>query len=277
MKIQVLVAAMNQTDHSLIEKMNINTDVIVGNQCDINSVEQFEYKGNKVTYLNFAERGVGLNRNNAIMRATGDILAFADEDVTYVKNYENIIADAFQSNPQADAIIFNTKVVGYSRGRRQNKTVKRVRWYNAMNYDTSRLAVKSVAVRRNNISFHTCFGGGAIYSCGEDSIFIMDMLKMGLKIYTYPVGILVANQTTSTWFNGYNEKFFFDKGALFAAISKRYGQIMCAAMLIKNRKHFFTDNKITCKQGLKLAKIGRQCFLNNISYTDWKLSGDKQE
>ena len=78
MNVQVLVAAMHQTDYSLLQKMNIRSDVIVGNQCDRNSVENFEFNGYKATYLNFKELGVGLNRNNALIRATGDICLFAD-------------------------------------------------------------------------------------------------------------------------------------------------------------------------------------------------------
>ena len=41
MKIQVLVAAMHQTDHSLPEKMKIQCDAIIGNQCDHNSIERY--------------------------------------------------------------------------------------------------------------------------------------------------------------------------------------------------------------------------------------------
>ena len=37
--VQVLVAAMNQTDHSLLDRMNIQSDAIIGNQCDYNSGE----------------------------------------------------------------------------------------------------------------------------------------------------------------------------------------------------------------------------------------------
>lgn len=66
MKIQVLVATMHQTDHSLLDKMNICTSAIVGNQCDHNSVEIFEHNNQDVIYYNFAERGVGLNRNNSL-------------------------------------------------------------------------------------------------------------------------------------------------------------------------------------------------------------------
>ena len=83
MKVQVLVAAMHQKDHSLLEKMNIRSDAIVANQCDRNEFEDFTWNGHKIRYLSFAERGVGLNRNNALMRATGDICLFADDDMRY--------------------------------------------------------------------------------------------------------------------------------------------------------------------------------------------------
>lgn len=76
MKIQVLAAAMNQSDHSLIEKMNIRTDAIIGNQCDRNSVEEFQVNGHNIKYLNFNERGVGLNRNNSLIPRNGRYFAF---------------------------------------------------------------------------------------------------------------------------------------------------------------------------------------------------------
>jgi glycosyltransferase involved in cell wall biosynthesis len=94
--IQVLVAAMHQKDHSLLEKMHIKTDAIVANQCEHNSIEDFEWNGNKIRYLNFAERGVGLNRNNALMRATGDICLFADDDMVYVDDYVEKVKSAFE-------------------------------------------------------------------------------------------------------------------------------------------------------------------------------------
>ena len=40
-KIEVLVAAMNQTDYSLLERMNIQTDAVVVNQANSDSMEEF--------------------------------------------------------------------------------------------------------------------------------------------------------------------------------------------------------------------------------------------
>ena len=118
MNLQVLVATMHQNDNSLLEKMNIRSDAIVANQCDRNEVKEFDYNGNMIKYLSFSERGVGLNRNNALMRATAEICLFGDDDVRYVDNYKDIIIEAFQKNPKADMIVFNvtstnTKRRGY--------------------------------------------------------------------------------------------------------------------------------------------------------------------
>ena len=59
MKIEVLVAAMHQDDLSLPGKMNITTDVIVGNQCDHCSDEESVMNGHNVRYFNRPDRGVG--------------------------------------------------------------------------------------------------------------------------------------------------------------------------------------------------------------------------
>ena len=253
MDIEVLVATMNQSDYSLLDEMNIKTDVIVGNQCGENAVNDFERDGHNVKWLSFDERGVGLNRNNALMRASGDIVVFADEDVVYYDDYENTIKEAFEKYPEADGFIFNIDMEGERAGR-VNKKVKRLRWYNSLNYGTVRLAVKRDSVLRENINFSLVFGGGTMYSCGEDTIFIQDCLKKGLKLYTYPASAAKIKQSQSTWFEGYTDKYFYDKGALMAAISKRHAKFLCFLLLLKNRKIFgvkFSKAYGLMKQGIK--------------------------
>ena len=51
MNVQVLVAAMHQTDKSLLEKMNIQSDAIVCNQCGTNEFEDFTWNGHAIRYL----------------------------------------------------------------------------------------------------------------------------------------------------------------------------------------------------------------------------------
>lgn len=226
MGVQVLVAAMNQNDHSLIEKMNINSDVIVGNQCDRNSIEVFEYCGNKAVYLNFAERGVGLNRNNALMRADGEFCLFADDDMKYVEGYEKLVEGAFAEHPDADVIAFNLKEKNPSRY--IITKVRKVNYFNYLRYGTARIAVRLDKIRKNGIMFNLCFGGGTEHCHGEDNIFLTDCLKSGLKMYALPITIAeLTEERKSTWNSGYDKKYLEDQGALYRAISKKWWKLLC--------------------------------------------------
>ena len=255
MKLQVLVAAMHQKDASLIKEMGIATDAIIGNQTDQNSIEYLTVNDKTIQYLNFKERGVGLNRNNALMRADADIVLFADADERLEYGYEKIILDAYKNLPKADAIIFNVGTDGDNMGRRIESRIKKLRFWNVFNYGAPRITVKNYIVKRENIYFSRLFGGGAIYSAGEDTLFLYDMYKAGLNIYILPKTIGKVSQAESSWFEGYNEKYFYDKGAIFAAINRRWGFFLCVALLIRNRKLWF-GKRINLKEGIRLAYEG---------------------
>lgn len=235
MRIQVLVAAMNQTDHSLVSKMNIQTDAIVGNQCDYNLIEEFQENGNRIRYLNFAERGVGLNRNNTLMRADGDICLFADDDMVYEDNYAEIIERAFLNNPEADVIVFNLKEKIITRKVITKKG--KVGYLNFLRYGTARIAVRLSSVRENGIYFNQCFGGGTEHCHGEDNLFLNDCLNKGLKVIAVPEYIAtLTEERTSSWNNGYDKKYLMDQGILYKALSKRWWRMLCLQDAIRHSK-----------------------------------------
>ena len=80
------------------------------------------------------------------------------------------------------------------------------------------------------------FGANAKYNNGEDSLFIRDVLKNKLKIYSCPVNIGTVYHRESTWFKGYDERYFFNKGALFTAISKRFRHALLLQYLLRHRE-----------------------------------------
>ena len=53
------------------------------------------------------------------------------------------------------------------------------------------------------------------FSNGEDSLFLKEFMDKGYKVYTAPVTIGRECAGESTWFAGYNEKFFHDRGVLY--------------------------------------------------------------
>lgn len=226
MKIQVLVATMNQTDYSLVKKMNIKTDAIIGNQCDHNSVETFDTDGNRIVYLNFHEKGVGLNRNNALMRADADICLFADDDMVYDDDYSQTVKQAFLENPDADVVVFNLREKIPTRKLITRKT--RVGYLNYLRYGTARVAVRLDSVKKCGIYFNQCFGGGTEHCHGEDNLFLAACLQKGLKIYAVPAYIAeLTEERPSSWDTGYDAKYIKDQGVLYRTISKRWYKLLC--------------------------------------------------
>lgn len=237
MKIQVLVASINQKDHSLIKKMNIRTDAIVGNQCGFNSVESFYIGDKKIQYLSFSEKGVGLNRNNALMRASADICLFADDDMVYEDNYAEIIENAFHNHPDADVIVFNLKEKVVTRKLITKES--KVGYLNYLRYGTARIAVRLYSVKKHGIYFNQCFGGGTEHCHGEDNLFLNSCLKNKLKIVAVPEYIAtLTEERVSSWNNGYDEKYIRDQGILFRTLSRRWWWLLCLQDALRRYKSY---------------------------------------
>lgn len=243
-KLQVLVSTMNQKDFSLLEKMNIQTDAIVINQCNRFSEEKVIYKNNNVTYYNFNERGIGISRNNAILRSTGDICLFADDDVCYVDGYRQIILDEFAKRPHADIILFNVPSTNPQRKTYIISKYSKVKKFNSLRYGAVKIAVRMDRLKKENIYFTTLFGGGAKYSAGEDSLFVYECAKKGMKIYTCPKIIGYVSQQGSSWFEGYTDKFFIDRGAFFCCLSNRWAKFLGLQFAIRKYKMFSKERKL---------------------------------
>lgn len=240
MRVQMLVVTMNQENgnYTLLEKMNIQSNTIICNQCDYNDVTEFEWKGHNIKWYSFAERGVGLNRNNALMRADADICVFADDDVEYYDGYIDEIKEFYKEHPDAEMVLFNFKV---KRGEEDFqdiiKETKKVK-SGLTSFGTFCITVKASAIRRNNIYFHLEFGGGAKYSAGEDTIFLNDCLKSNLNIYTCEKTLGIVEHNDSTWFKGYNDKYFLDKGILFHELVGVIAPVATVYHVIKHRKTY---------------------------------------
>lgn len=110
MDMQVLVAAVDKDVDALAGQMNLETEAVIVNQCDSFGYREYLHKGKKIRCFSMKERGVGLNRNTALMHAGREILLFSDEDIVFYPGYHRTVLKAFEENPDADIITFNFKV-----------------------------------------------------------------------------------------------------------------------------------------------------------------------
>ena len=217
-KVEVIVACMNQKDDSLYSEMNLQTDAILANQSDkFSYMEYSKHNGCIAKVISTPDRGVGKNRNKGLIFANGEYLLCADQDMIYADGYEKIVLNAFANKKNVDMIVFNLEYLNrFTPARKEKQVFRRVHFWNSMRYGAARIAIRKTALDKANLSFSTLYGGGAPYSSGEDSLFIREALRKGLKIYYCPIVIATVKQEESSWFKGYNDKYFKDKGVLIA-------------------------------------------------------------
>lgn len=244
--LEVLVAAVQENDITLAEKMNLRTDAVICNQCQETGAAEFHRGGSRIRTYNSDTRGVGRNRNEALMRAEGERVLFADEDIVYDDDYEEKILRAFREHPEADILMFNVAAVE-ERRTYENRRCKRVRWYNYGRYPTYSICARLDSLRRANVWFSLLYGGGAPYSNGEDSLFLHDCLRKGLYIVSVPVNIGREQRRedgSSTWFTGYNEKFFYDRGVLYHDLYGHLQRPMALRFLLAHREKLCSEMSV---------------------------------
>ena len=217
--LEVLMVTMNR-GFEVLEKSKICSNAVLANQSKY--TDESVKTNQSVSWRKITTNtvGVGNNRNIALLYATGPYCILMDDDMECLPNYEKIIISYFKKLPDADLLILNVETIGMDMGRKTNSKIQRVHYWNFMNYGAVRIAFKLDSIKRENIHFNTLFGGGCIYSSGEDTLFLKECLDAGLIIYTVPYCYAKVNQTTSSWFHGIDKKYIYDKGALMKAMFK---------------------------------------------------------
>lgn len=234
-RLQHLVSAVAKEPGKLVETMQLDADAVIINQSDHYAWEEWQ-KGDCVfRAFTTNERGVGLSRNQALLRADHEICLFSDEDIVYSEGYVERILQAFDDHPKADMLLFNVEVCENRRTYHIDK-FHRVRQYNCGRYPAYSFAIRTEVLQKKNITYSLLFGGGAKYSNGEDSLFIRDCIGSGMKVYAVPVSIGREEERESTWFSGYHEKFFFDRGVLYHFLYGKMAMPLALRFLLAHRE-----------------------------------------
>ena len=236
MEPEVLLSAMYLKDENYIDSLNIHTDCVVINQCDregCRKVLRDSANGKiNVTYVETKDRGLSRSRNEAIRRASQDICILCDNDVEYVEDYDLTVRNAFSEHKDADIIVFFIK-----RPERDHPVFERAR---RMGYlSVLRIFSPEIAFRRDavkDIEFNEMFGAGARYFMGEENLFLYECLKKHKKIVYVPKMIACVRDEESTWFKGYDKRFFISRGANYAAMSSIFSWALIIQFALRKRK-----------------------------------------
>ncbi len=243
-RLQILISAVNKDPEELIGSMNLDSDAVIVNQLigdyEDKAVEEGNYdyiqafKDYEVRIIHRREKGVGLSRNTALENADHELIQFGDDDIVYDDGYVSKVVAEFDAHPEADLLLFNVKA---QEGRETywNTDFDKVNWRNYGRYPAYAICARRDKLIESGVKYSLLFGGGAPYMNGEDSLFLHDCLKAGLNIFRTPVAIGKERKGESTWFKGYTEKFFFDRGVLYHFLYGKMAALLGLRFLVKNR------------------------------------------
>lgn len=213
MTVEVLISCMFQDVPALIERTNIQSDVLVVNQCDEDRQEKFEFANNKggksiARIFHTTERGLSRSRNMAIQNAQGDVCLICDDDEFLEDNIEQIVVDAYGKHPDEAIIVFALK----RKNHQYPATESRVNRKQILRTSSVQITFKRKPVMDKQLRFDVMMGSGTGNGGGEECKFLMDCKRRGLNIFYVPKEIATVISENSQWNNGYSEKYFKDFG-----------------------------------------------------------------
>lgn len=213
MTLNILISCMHQ-DKNIIERSNVQSDVVVVNQCDENGREEFTFTNKngrecKALFISTTERGLSRSRNMALRNAWGDICLICDDDESLDDNYEEKILRGYKEHPEVGVIAFalNRK----DSGKQYPKQEKVLGFRQILKTSSHQISFKRKLMfeeneKKNCIEFDELMGSGTGNGGGEENKFLFDCKKAGLKLLYVPYVIATVNPSESQWFDGYDEK-----------------------------------------------------------------------
>ena len=215
-KIEVIMSCLNLQDDSIFLDSNIQSNILIINQCDSTSYKTFSFKdknghSHKARIFSIKQRGLSQSRNLAIDYAEGEILLIADDDEEFINNYPEIVLNAYKSNPTADLILFN---IESNRPRHKPKLKQfEVGYIDAMRACSQQITLKKSSIIKKKIRFDITMGAGTGNGGGEENKFLFDCLHSKLNLIYRPELLAKVHHKDSTWFHGYkDDNFFINRG-----------------------------------------------------------------
>jgi len=162
-------------------------------------------------------KGLAKNRNNSLAYVDNGIALISDDDVIFCNNFFQEIKRGFMINPEIDVITFKTLNLSGQDYRKYPNHMIEHNQRSITGIGSIEIAFRVNMVKKNNIKFDEHFGPGATeYPIGEDYIFMVDVLKKGLKAIFLPIAI-VKHPDISTGLR-FDQELIFGRGAVFARV-----------------------------------------------------------
>lgn len=248
---EILVSCMNEDAVDLVQRSNIRCDCVIVDQCDQACQESIPFEYGTITRVCTVERGLSNSRNMAINHADSEICLISDDDEIFVDDLQESILKAYSEIPDADIIIFRIKNFP-TKIKRKVHRMKKLELLRTSSWMIS-FKLKSVKYK---IRFDNKIGSGTGNGGGEEIKFLLDCYKMGLRIYHYPFEIGEVNHQKSQWFEGYNQNYFFQRGATTKYYMGTFWALIYGLYFVVTKYHMYKTKEFGMVDAMKCLLAG---------------------
>lgn len=186
--------------------------------------------------FSFHEKGLSRSRNRALDAASADICMIADDDMYYEDDYEDTIRKVYDRYLDADIIAFHVA----SEDIRQQKPIRkegRLNRITSMKVASWQITFRRESIVKSGVRFDEDFGAGTETYMGEENILLYDCIRGGLKVYYVPEKIAtLRDDEASTWFEGFNAKYFYTIGKVYRRMAAALWPILITQFAVRKYK-----------------------------------------
>lgn len=208
-KTEILLSCMFLSDSKeMIKHSHITSDTVIINQCDEENYKEENICNALLRTFSVTDRGLTKSRNLAISKSQADICIICDDDEIFNEGYEKAVSSAYGALPDADIIIFDM----VDRPLKWGNSIKRLGYIDLMSVSSWQITFRREKLLASGVLFDENMGAGSGNGAEEEFRFLTQCRKAKLRIYHYPFRLASVAQTQSTWFKGFDEEFFVNRG-----------------------------------------------------------------
>lgn len=208
-KTEILLSCMFLSDSKeMIKRSHITSDTVIINQCDEENYKEENICSALLRTFSVTDRGLTKSRNLAISKSQADICIICDDDEIFNDGYEKAVSSAYDALPDADIIIFDM----VDRPLKWGNSIKRLGYIDLMSVSSWQITFRREKLLASGVLFDENMGAGSGNGAEEEFRFLTQCRKAKLRIYHYPFRLASVAQTQSTWFKGFDEEFFVNRG-----------------------------------------------------------------
>lgn len=253
MEFEILISTMYRNNMDFLEEMFARVGgprfpVLIVNQTDPEN--QLKSESEHIRVINSSSRGLSQSRNLAIAHAKGKVCLVADDDVTYLPGFEEVILRAHQR--QQEAVVITFKML--------DQAGREFRSYpDHTEHDLSTIGTvngvvisfKREPLLQAGIVYNRHFGLGCTFQSANEYVFMRNVLKSGVRALFEPQPILEHPEISSGRDEG-SDRVVYAR----AALRYKYFGFWSYLWVIKYVRFLWAQGYIQLKQFRQKLKVG---------------------